>query len=293
MGSDSADARQSPIGASQSDALAEQGLNNFLDSIDWIERDDAYRAIVLRVDSPGGSAEASDLIWHELRLADEVKPVIVSLSDVAASGGYYIATGGRKIFADPGTITGSIGVVGGKLVLKGLFEKIGLSVDVFQRGRNAGLLSSVEEFSDSQRERMRELLLQTYEVFLQRIAVSRGQSLEELRKVAQGQSMTGLQAHRLALVDEIGGLSDALAEARRAAGIPPEAKVRILRMPKPRSLFEVILWGDVKGSRMPRSLRLAAALPPELRAVKSYLWALWCLEANHVAALMPVSITVK
>jgi len=251
------------------------------------------KAIVLRVDSPGGSAEASDLIWHELRVTDQVKPVIVSLCDVAASGGYYIATGGRTIYANSGTITGSIGVVGGKFVLAGLFDKIGVSVDVFERGGNAGLFSSVSEFSDSQRQRVRELMIGTYETFLQRISTSRNQSVDELRELAQGQTLTGLRARRHKLVDEVGGLSEAVAAAREAAGIAPEAKVRIIHLPRPRSLFEVLLWGQTDAPRTGGVWQLMEALPEDLGPLRSHLRALWHMQREQVAALMPAPIQVR
>ena len=254
--------------------------------------DNNIRAIVLRVDSPGGSALASDMIWHELRRADEDKPVVVSLSDVAGSGGYYIAAGGRKIYANAATITGSIGVVGGKLVIKGLFDKVGLTVDVFQRGKNAGLFSSVEAFSEEQRELLRETLQETYEIFLDRIVDSRKQPLEQIEKMARGRAWTGHLAQRGKLVDEIGGLSDAIAGARKEAGIEEDARVVILRMPEPRSLWEAIIFGPDGGARMPRGLMLHQ-LPPALRPACSYLNALSCLQDEHAVALMPGFISIK
>ena len=268
--------------------------------------DENIKAIVLRVDSPGGSAVASDVIWHELRRADEVKPVIVSLSDLAGSGGYYIAAGGRKIYADSGTITGSIGVISGKLVLKGLFDKIGLRVDVFERGKNAGLFSSVEELSDEQREHLRELLQATYDTFLDRIVTSRKLPLNELEKLARGQSLTGYQAQRGKLVDEIGGLSDAIDGARRAAGLSEDVPVTIVRMPEPRSLLDTIIFGrhdsdSSSSSRLvPPALRLQY-MPLISRPVARYLpagWqaglnALWCLQNEHTAVLMPGFISIR
>jgi protease-4 len=250
------------------------------------------RAIVLRVDSPGGSAEASDLIWHELRRADEVKPVVVSLSDVAGSGGYYIATGGRLIYADAGTITGSIGVMGGKFVLGGLFEKLGLSVDVFERGANAGIFSSVEEFSESQRRRLRELLAETYRLFLERIAASRRQSVEELREVAQGQVWSGWQARRGRLVDGIGGLKDVIQVARKEAGIPPGTEVEILRLPRSRSVLELLMQGESAGAPMRGALPVEA-LSRELGALRGYLLSLRCMSGGRAAALMPGLVTVR
>jgi len=254
------------------------------------ERDD-IRAIVLRVDSPGGSAVASDMVWRELRQADKVKPVVVSLSDVAGSGGYYVAAGGRSIIAGAGTITGSIGVVGGKFVVKGLFEKLGLNVQVFQRGRHAGFLSAAQEFSDSERERMRALLLSTYETFLSRVAETRNMPVEDVRSVAAGRPWSGFQAKRKNLVDALGGLSDAIAEAKKAAGIAPDEKVEIIRLPRPRSVLELLFHGKENDSAMlPAGLQ--NLLPGAARA-RSYLNTLRCLEKEPTAFIMPGLITVE
>jgi len=253
---------------------------------------DNVKAIVLRIDSPGGSAEASDLIWHELRLANDAKPVIVSMSDIAGSGGYYIAAGGRFIFAEEGTITGSIGVVGGKIVLKGLFDKIGLSVDVFERGKNAGLFSSIQEFSPEERARFGALLQETHELFIQRIQTSRKQPEAQLKAMAHGQSVTGFQAKEGGLVDAIGGLEEAIDAAKKAAGIAPEVEVAIVHLPRPQSVWEVVLMGRYDGVRAPR-LMPAGSLPPALRPAASYLYTLLCLEPYRPATLMPFHLTVK
>ena len=216
----------------------------------------------------------------------------MSLSDVAGSGGYYIASAGRTIYADAGTITGSIGVVGGKMVLKGLFDKIGLTVDVFQRGKNAGLFSSVEEFSEEQRKIFVELLEQTYAIFLDRIVTARKQPREQVLKMAGGQTWTGYQAERGKLVDEIGGLSDAIDRARKEAGLAEDAPVTILRLPEPRSLFEAILFGRGGETRLGGSL-LGEQLPPALQPISSYLNALWCVQNERTAVMMPAFISIK
>ena len=250
------------------------------------------KAIVLRVDSPGGSAVASDMIWRELRRADEVKPVIVSLSDVAASGGYYIAAGGRTIVADPATITGSIGVVGGKFIVGGLFDKVGLTVEVFQRGQNAGIMSSSSSFSDSERQKLTELLEDTYNTFLSRVASARNKTVEEIGEVAQGKPWTGEQARGHELVDAIGGLAEAIELARTAAGIDPAQSVKIVRLPRPRGLFEVLLWGKSGESAIP-PLGLAGRLPTQLERARVYLNALSCFEEEPAVLLMPAMITIR
>jgi len=259
--------------------------------LDDLRERDSVKAVVLRVDSPGGSAEASDLIWHELRRLNEAKPVVASLSDVAGSGGYYIATGGRLIFAEEGTVTGSIGVIGGKFVLKGLFEKLGLGVDVYERGAHAGLFSPVEAFSDSQRERLRELLLETHEIFIDRVATSRDQPPGQVRRWAEGQSLTGRQARDGKLVDAIGGLYDAIEAARAAAKLPEGAKFSVVRLPRPQSVLDALFWGR-RDVRLPTAL-LRQTLPAEALPAVRYLSALRCVEDNRPAALMPALITVR
>jgi protease-4 len=253
------------------------------------------KAIVMRVDSSGGSAEASDMIWRALQRANEEKPVIASLSDVAASGGYYLATGARYIYADEGTLTGSIGVVGGKLVLSGLFEKIGVTVDVFQRGENAGLFSSVEKFSRKQRADYRDLLEETYRIFLWRVTDSRKMSTEELGNWAQGRPLTGGQAVKGKLIDEIGGLKDAIDKARQLSGIPPETEYSVVRIPKAESLLTVLFQGRNPGVSLPRRMRSSIDLLPEgAQSIVNYIRTSARLMANsEAAALMPAYISIK
>ena len=263
----------------------------------------SVKAIVLRVESPGGSAQASDMIWSELRKADEVKPVIVSLSDVAASGGYYIAAAGRKVFASEGTLTGSIGVMGGKIVIDGLLEKLGLNVEVFERGKNSGMDSMVDEFSPAQRAIVRELMTATYELFVQRVSAGRSISEADVKKMAQGRVWTGHQALGGKLIDEIGGLSDAIAAAKEAAGIPEDATPKVVRLPKPRSIVEFFLAGSGSGAAMPpipgaQGLLRSGVLgpqpmPPQLRAAYTNLLTLWTMRREHALALMPALVDVR
>ena len=176
-------------------------------------------AIVLRIDSPGGSATASDLIWRETVRTE--KPVVASMGDVAGSGGYYIAMGARKIFAEPGTLTGSIGVIGGKLVTGGLYDKLGLNTEVISRGANSGALSSTQPFTPEERKVWIELLQETYHQFVSKAAEGRKMPYNKLEALAQGRVYTGRMAKKLGLVDELGTLHDAVAAAktgRRAEG---------------------------------------------------------------------------
>lgn len=255
--------------------------------------DDNIKAIVLRVDSPGGSARACDTIWRALRLADAKKPVIASLSDVAASGGYYIAAGSRKIYAEPGCLTGSIGVFGGKLVLTGLFDKLGLKVTVIERGGATGLTSMFSELSPQERQKLQELILDTYDTFLERVAETRpNMSVEDVDKVAQGRVWTARQAEQRGLIDALGGLKEAIEEAKRAAGIAPEQRVEILHLPRPRSLMEVVLFGREGAVQMSLPAGLAD-LPLPLERVRPYLRALLSLQDEVSVCILPAIVTVR
>lgn len=200
-------------------------------------KDERAKALVLRVDSPGGSALASEVLWEA---TDEWKstgrPFVVSMGGVAASGGYYVSCGADRIFAEAGTITGSIGVVGMKLVLGGALEKLGISTHVTKRGRNAGAMSMMKPFSDEEAELVRESMLGVYGTFKKRVADGRGERLKgDLESLAGGRVYTGIRALEIGLVDEIGGLHEAIVHAAEKAGVDP-ASVRL--SPEPRSPFE-------------------------------------------------------
>ncbi len=203
--------------------------------------DDKVAAVVLRVDSPGGSATASDLIWREtVRIK---KPVVASMGDVAGSGGYYIAMGAKKIIAAPGTLTGSIGVIGGKLVTGGLYGKLGITTEVISRGANSGAISSTQPFTPEERKAWTELLEETYRQFVGKAAEGRKMPFEKLDELAQGRVYTGRMAQKLGLVDSLGTLEDAIAAAKTAAGLKADAEVDLMVLPEPRSMFEQ-LFGD-------------------------------------------------
>ncbi len=202
--------------------------------------DDTIRAIVLRIDSPGGAAIASDLIWRELMLAKEDKPLIASMSDVAASGGYYIAAPADVVVAQPGTLTGSIGVVGGKLAIGGTLEKLGVNVEAVTDGAMAGMNSPFTPYSDQSRVRIQAQIDAIYETFLARVAEGRDMTRDEVHAIAQGRVWTGRQAQTIGLVDELGGFNRALALAKREAGIDPDQGVTVVPYPRPRSFFDLI-----------------------------------------------------
>jgi len=219
--------------------------------------DEQVAAIVLRIDSPGGSAVASDLIWREtVRIR---KPIIASMGDVAGSGGYYIAMGCDRIIAEPGTITGSIGVVGGKLVLGGLYEKIGLTTEVISRGKLSGSLSMTEPFTPEERKAWTALLNSTYRQFVRKAAEGRKMDPRELSALAQGRVYTGRMAAGNGLVDKLGTLRDAVAAAKQAAGIKKDEKVELMILPRPKTIFE-LLFGD-PSAELESALDLKATSP--------------------------------
>ncbi|MCY3842240.1 MAG: signal peptide peptidase SppA [Acidobacteria bacterium] len=202
-------------------------------------RDDpGIAAIILRIDSPGGVAVAADIMWREVVLARARKPVIASMSDLAASGGYYIAAPAHAIVAQPGTLTGSIGAFGGKFVLGGALDRFGVNVEAVSDGAQADLFSPATPFSDASRRALQRQLDATYERFLQIVAEGRGMTRDEVHAVAQGRVWTGRQAKARGLVDELGGLRRAVELAKEQAGIDPEREVTLVPFPRRRSVWE-------------------------------------------------------
>jgi protease-4 len=203
------------------------------------------KAIVFRIDSPGGSAVASDTIWRETQRAIEAgKPVIATMGNIAGSGGYFVAAGCTKIVAQPGTLTGSIGVVAGKLVTREAWAKAGISFDDVARGDNARFMSSDQEFTESEAERFQALLDAIYEDFVGKVAAGRGKSFEEAEAIARGRVWAGSDAHDLGLVDALGGIRAAVDLAREAAGLDSTKPYRLTMMPKPKSPLAAIIGRD-------------------------------------------------
>ena len=229
------------------------GSETFIKAVREAREDDTVKAIVLRIDSPGGSALASDLMWHELEQVK--KPFVVSMGDTAASGGYYIAMGADRIFADPGTITGSIGVIGMKIPLAGAMQRIGVTTDVIARGKNSGVLSTFNGYTDSERETMQKLLNEIYRQFTTKAAQGRKMPVEALEKLARGRVYTGGAALKLGLVDELGGLAEAIAHAKQLAGLKPEDKLERLDLPKAGNPLESLLGGAGGGDARAQLVR--------------------------------------
>lgn len=251
------------------------GSTTMLEAIRQAEKDDTVKAIVLRVDSPGGSALASDLIWNELKHSK--KPIVASMSDVAASGGYYVSMAAKKIYAEPGTLTGSIGVVGGKLAIGGAFNKVGIKTDVISRGANSGILSTDRPFSDSERKAMTALMKDIYDQFLDKALEGRknaGKKMtrEQLVNLAGGRIWTGRQAKANGLIDELGTLHDAIVAARALTNLPAGKEPELLLLPKSKNFLDSLLEEKL-GSRAPalhmsRVLREVPELQRKLRGLE-------------------------
>lgn len=201
--------------------------------------DDSVKAVVFRVDSPGGSALASDIIWNAGRELAAKKPLIVSMGNVAASGGYYVSMGSGTIFADPATLTGSIGVVGGKIITKGLWDWAGISFHEYSYGKNADIMNSNRKWDESQRATMRKYMLAIYGEFTDRVKQGRGKRLaKDIEELAGGRVYTGRQALELGLVDKLGGLQDAIKFAAANANLP-DYEVRVL--PEQKNFIDMLI----------------------------------------------------
>jgi protease-4 len=228
------------------------------DAIDAAVKSPDIRAILFRIDSPGGSPLASDLVWHAVRRARAAgKPVVASMSDVAASGGYYAAVGADRIVAEPGTLTGSIGVFVLRPILEGMLEKLGVGYAALTRGEHADLLLSARPLSPGSRARMREEVESVYRLFLERVSEGRGMTVDEVDQVAQGRVWTGAQALEVGLVDVLGGLREAAREAKGLTGLDPDDDVYLVPYPTPKPLIQQL------SEAMDVSLRaeVRAALP--------------------------------
>ena len=220
------------------------GSDSFSATLRKLREDDDIKAVILRINSPGGDAVASDQIWREVNLLREEKPLVVSFSDVAASGGYYIAMAGAPVLAYPGTYTGSIGVFYGKINLRGLYEKIGLKKEVIKRGRFADIYSDYRSLNDDERAKLRGDIEIFYKGFVDKVAESREREWAEIDEVAQGRVWMGSQAEQQGLVDELGGFDRAIELVREAAGIEADEEIQLVPYPAPKNLFEALFDAD-------------------------------------------------
>jgi protease-4 len=264
-------------------------------------RDDkTVKAIVIRVDSPGGSGLASDVIWHAVDAAKQKKPVVISMSDVAASGGYYISAGANKIIAQPSTITGSIGVVAGKPVMKGFYDWIGVSNEYVLRGKNAGIFRETEKFTPDERAKFEEWIKTTYyNDFVPKVAKGRNKDVEYIDSVGQGRVWTGAQAKDRALVDEFGGLDRAVEVAKELAKIPADKGVRRVIFPYPQTFIQQLLssgsdddeYTETKAKEQQRAV--VAVLPEDARRAMRFMELFDRMKEGDSMYLLPFDLRVK
>ena len=265
--------------------------------------DDNVEAIVLRIDSPGGSALASEVMWQAARRAAEGKPLIVSIGSMAASGGYYLASSGDYIFADPSAIVGSIGVVGGKFVTKDLFAKLGLHTETFSRGMNSGMFGSSEPFTDRQRRMVTAWMQETYEQFTQRVMSHRRGKIKDIDQVARGRIFIAKEARYLGMVDELGGIDDAVSFAAAQAGLPA-GSYDVKSVPPARTLGDLLSGnGDDVDAAMPFRPRINVQVsadsllrlvsPGMRKLLAQQLQFMQMLEQRPVLLISPYAVTVK
>jgi protease-4 len=267
-------------------AREEIAANTLVAALHALAIEPSVKAVVLRVDSGGGSAQASELIWRAVDELRAKKPVIVSMSDVAASGGYYISSGATKIFALPDTLTGSIGVVGGHIAPAGALAKLGVTTFPIGRGKRATMMASFGPWTADERDAIQKSMKSVYDVFVGRVAAGRHQSADAIDHIAQGRVWTGAKAKELGLVDELGGLDAALAEARELAKV--DAHVALEIYPPAPTLRDVLhSFGTVQA---PLGLHIfereLAELDPRIAAAATRLVDLvMTFRTTHVQAL--------
>ena len=236
------------------------GADSFSHTLRQVKDNGDIEAVVVRIDSPGGDAFASDQMWREMNRLSEEKPLVVSFSDAAASGGYYIAMANAPIVAYPGTMTGSIGIFYGKLNLRGLYDKIGISKEILTRGRFAAMDSDYRGFAPEERDKLRRELETLYRNFVQKVADAREREWDDIHQIAQGRVWMGSQAEANGLVDELGGFDRAIEMAKEAAGLEPSDKVKLVTYPTPKKFIDVLLDPDRFATRSPAVDRLRAYL---------------------------------
>jgi len=285
-------------GSSQNSPSGDQsiGSDTLAKALTDAAADKSIKAIVLRVDSPGGSGLASDIIWHAVEAANQKKPVVVSMSDVAASGGYYISASAAKIVAQPSTITGSIGVVAGKPVMRGFYDWLGISNEYVLRGKNAGMFRETEKFSDEERAKFEEWIKNTYyNDFVPKVAKGRKKDAQFIDSVGQGRVWTGAQAKDRSLVDEFGGLDKAIEVAKQLANIPADKGVERVILPYPQTFLQQLLSGsnDNANTKVEQQKMVLASLPEDARRALRYMQLMERMKNGESMLLMPFDLRVK
>jgi protease-4 len=285
-------------GSSQNSPAGDQsiGSDTLSKALTDAAADKTIKAIVLRVDSPGGSGLASDIIWHAVEAANQKKPVVVSMSDVAASGGYYISASAANIVAQPSTITGSIGVVAGKPVVRGFYDWLGISNEYVLRGKNAGMFRETEKFSDDERAKFEQWIKDTYyNDFVPKVAKGRKKDPQFIDSVGQGRVWTGGQAKDRGLVDEFGGLDKAIEVAKQLANIPANKGVERVILPYPQTFLQQLLNGsnDNANTEVEKQRMVFAALPEDARRALRYMQLMERMKNGESMFQMPFDVRVK
>ncbi|MGD0073635.1 MAG: signal peptide peptidase SppA [Candidatus Binataceae bacterium] len=260
------------------------GSDTMVDAFKAAREDDAVRAVVFRINSPGGSVIASELIRRQVELTASKKPVVVSMSSYAASGGYWVATPAKKIIADPGTVTGSIGVLGGKFTIAEAAAKLGVTTGAVARGQNVTIFDQFTDFTPEQQKLLQDQLLgSVYQDFVKRVADSRHLTIAQVEKIAQGRVWTGEQAFDVKLVDTLGDFDAALKEAKAEAKLPVEKPVQIEELPEQPGLFEQLLGGlSARAEIAAITARMLAPLAPIIRAELANRGAMGALYCSRV-----------
>ena len=274
------------------------GADTIVKAVNDAAADNSIKAIVLRVDSPGGSALASDLMWHALENAKAKKPVVVSMADVAASGGYYISCNANKIVAEPTTVTGSIGVFMGKPVIKGFYDWLGITNEYITRGKNAGIFRETEKWNPDERAKMEAQADKIYfNDFLPKVAKGRNKNVEEVNALAQGRVWTGTQAKQNGLIDEFGGLEKAIEIAKQLANLPADKDVRRVAYPEPRSFLDTYFGSDdstfTETEEYKAKKAMVEALPEDVRKALRYAEVLDRMKKGEAMIMMPFELEIK
>jgi protease IV len=286
------------IGSSGNGPLSGEmvGSDTIVKAVNDAASDKSIKAIVLRVDSPGGSALASDLMWHAIENAKAKKPVVVSMADVAASGGYYIACNANKIVAEPSTITGSIGMFLGKPVVKGFYDWLGVTNEYVMRGKNSGIFRETEKWTPEERAKMQEMGNTVYyDNFVPKVAKGRNKTTEEVNTLGQGRVWTGTQAKANGLIDEFGGLEKAISIAKELANLSADKDVRRVIFPEPKPFLQS-LFSDEDSSQLQAEKTQAAllkSLPADVRRSFRFAAMLDKMKRGEAMLLMPFELEIK
>lgn len=273
------------------------GADTIVKAVNDAANDPSIKAIVLRVDSPGGSALASDLMWHAVENAKaKKKPVVVSMADLAASGGYYISANADKIVAESSTLTGSIGVFLGKPVMKGFYDWVGISNEYILKGKNAGIFRESEKWTEDEFKKMQDQANRIYyDDFVPKVAKGRGKTVEQVDAIGQGRVWTGTQAKQNGLVDELGGLEKAIEIAKQLANLPADKDVRRVVFPEPQPFFEQFFGSGEDGTftQSKQAEEMLKSIPADMRKALRYAELFDRMNNGEAMMLLPFELEIK